>query len=167
MSKTVNARFANGVFTPLEPVAFPEGTIVALSIEAEPTEPVVTHDGTFLPGMEDPQKSSNSPTEPPPGEPTPGNAGQSILEMFDEIHRSMPEGALDELPTDGSMKSEALSVRLAERGGRAVTGAAGEVFADTVWMPCTMPRIRRSKQPCASGSRFRRWPPVRPGQRQR
>ena len=31
-----------------------------------------------------------------------GNAGQSILEMFDEIHRSMPEGAFDDLPTDGS-----------------------------------------------------------------
>lgn len=29
-----------------------------------------------------------------------GNAGQSVLEMFDEIHRSMPEGALDALPTD-------------------------------------------------------------------
>ena len=35
MSKTLNARFANGVFTPLEPVAFPEGTIVVLNIEAD------------------------------------------------------------------------------------------------------------------------------------
>ncbi|MDE2785886.1 MAG: antitoxin family protein [Chloroflexota bacterium] len=81
MSKTVNARFANGVFTPLEPVAFPEGAIVALRIEADPTEPV----------------------EPPPVEPTPGNAGQSILDMFDEIHRSIPEGAFDDLPTDLSV----------------------------------------------------------------
>ena len=27
---------------------------------------------------------------------------QSILEMFDEIHRSMPDGAFDEFPTDGA-----------------------------------------------------------------
>lgn len=78
MSKTVNAKFANGVFTPLEPVVFPEGAIVVLSIEVDLAE------------------------QPPPGEPTPGNAGQSILEMFDEIHRSMPEGAFDDLPTDGA-----------------------------------------------------------------
>ncbi len=104
MSKTVNARFANGVFTPLEPVAFPEGAIVALSIEAEPTEPVVPHDGKFLPGTEDPQKTRQLPNaEPPPGEPALRNTGQSILEMFDEIHRSMPEGALDALPTDLSV----------------------------------------------------------------
>lgn len=104
MSKTVNARFANGVFTPLEPVAFPEGAIVALSIEAEPTEPAVPHDGKFLPGTEAPRKIKQPPdVEPPPGEPTPRNAGQSILDMFDEIHRSMPEGAFDELPTDGSI----------------------------------------------------------------
>lgn len=101
MSKTVNARYANGVFTPLEPVAFPEGAIVALSIEADPTEPAVPRDGKFLPGTADPQKIRQlSNPEPPPGKPTPGNAGQSILEMFDEIHRSMPEGALDALPTD-------------------------------------------------------------------
>lgn len=65
MSKTVNAKFANGVFTPLEPVAFPEGAIVVLKIDAgateqpqitSPAEPFVPHDGKFLPGMEDPQK---------------------------------------------------------------------------------------------------------------
>ena len=101
MSKTVNARFANGVFTPLEPVAFPEGAIVVLNIQAEPTEPAVPHDGKRLPGTEDLRKIKQPlNVEPPPGEPTPGNAGQSILDMFDEIHRSMPEGALDELPTD-------------------------------------------------------------------
>ena len=33
----------------------------------------------------------------------PGNAGQSILEMFDEIHRAMPEGAFDEFPVDGAV----------------------------------------------------------------
>ena len=110
MSKTVNARFANGVFTPLEPVAFPEGAIVVLNIEADPTaqpqiaspaEPFVPHHGKLLPGMEDPQQIKHLPNvEPPPGEPASANAGQSILEMFDEIHRSMPEGALDALPTD-------------------------------------------------------------------
>ena len=65
MSKTVNARYANGVFTPLEPVAVPEGAIVVLNIKAGtteqpqiagPAEPFVPHDGKFLPGMEDPQK---------------------------------------------------------------------------------------------------------------
>ncbi len=110
MSKTVNARFANGVFTPLEPVAFPEGTIVVLNIEADPADQpptanpadlFVPHDGKFLPGMEDPQKIGQLlNVEPRPDEPTSGNAAQSVLEMFDEIHRSMPEGALDALPTD-------------------------------------------------------------------
>ena len=104
MSKTVNARYANGVFTPLEPVAFPEGAIVVLNIGAEPTAPAVPHDGKILPGMEDTQKIKQlSNPEPPAGEPTPVNAGQSILDMFDEIHRSMPEGALDALPTDLSV----------------------------------------------------------------
>ncbi len=101
MSKTINARFANGVFTPLEPVAFPEGAIVVLNIEGGAADPFVPHDGKSLPGTEDPQKIKQLPNaEPSPGEPSPGNAGQSILEMFDEIHRSMPEGALDALPTD-------------------------------------------------------------------
>ena len=103
MSKAVNARFANGVFTPLEPVAFPEGAIVVLNIETESAEPFVPHDGDFLPGMEDPQKINQLRNlGPPSGEPTSAHAGQSILEMFDEIHRSMPEGAFDELPTDGA-----------------------------------------------------------------
>ena len=39
---------------------------------------------------------------PPQGETAAGDAGQSILEMFDEIHRSMPDDAFDELPTDGA-----------------------------------------------------------------
>lgn len=65
MSNTINAKFANGVFTPLEPVGLPEGAIVALSIEDVPvkTPPVsgsagqfVPHNARFLPGMEDPQK---------------------------------------------------------------------------------------------------------------
>ncbi|MCY4416656.1 MAG: antitoxin family protein [Chloroflexi bacterium] len=65
MSTTINARFADGVFTPLEHIAFPEGTIVVLSIETEPAktpsdpspvDQVAPHNGKFLPGMEDPQK---------------------------------------------------------------------------------------------------------------
>ena len=65
MSTTINARFANGVFTPLEPIAFPEGTVVVLSIAGEPLETpsdtgfsgqVAPHNGKFLPGMEDPHK---------------------------------------------------------------------------------------------------------------
>ena len=65
MSKKVHARFANGVFTPLEPVAFLEGTLVVLNIEADPIpEPptpnsdghFIPHNGRFLPGTEDPQK---------------------------------------------------------------------------------------------------------------
>ena len=65
MSKKVHARFANGVFTPLEPVAFLEGTLVVLNIEADPIQDPATpnghgqfipHNGRFLPGMEDPQK---------------------------------------------------------------------------------------------------------------
>lgn len=41
-------------------------------------------------------------SEPPqPAHETPTvNVGQSILDMFDELHRSMPEGALDDWPTD-------------------------------------------------------------------
>ena len=65
MSKIVNARFANGVFTPLEPVTFPEGTVVVLNIDDDssmtasahtPVDQFVPHDARFLPGMEDPQK---------------------------------------------------------------------------------------------------------------
>ena len=32
--------------------------------------------------------------------PSKKSTGQSILEMFDELHRSAPEGAFDELPRD-------------------------------------------------------------------
>ncbi len=65
MTETVNARFANGVFTPLHPVDVPEGALVILNIETDhsqetPTtnqpDSFVPHSGKFLPGMEDPQK---------------------------------------------------------------------------------------------------------------
>ena len=32
----------------------------------------------------------------------PKSAGQSILEIFDELHRAAPPGAFDQLPTDGA-----------------------------------------------------------------
>ena len=63
MSKAVNARFANGVFTPLEPVAFPEGAIVVLNIEAESAEPPVSRTtATSCPAWKTPRRSSNSST---------------------------------------------------------------------------------------------------------
>ena len=34
--------------------------------------------------------------------PSAGKAGESVLEMFDRIHREMPEGAFDGMPTDGA-----------------------------------------------------------------
>ena len=34
--------------------------------------------------------------------PSQKSAGQSILEMFDELHRAMPEDAFDDVPTDGA-----------------------------------------------------------------
>ena len=56
------------------------------------------------------QRLSTPPSEPEPAEasePAPEaheapavDVGQSILDMFDELHRSMPEGALDDWPTD-------------------------------------------------------------------
>ena len=43
MSKTINARFANGVLTPLETLDLPEGALVALSIEtSRPSESAVS-----------------------------------------------------------------------------------------------------------------------------
>ena len=57
MPKTVNARFANGVLIPLEPLDFEEGAVVALSIEVVQPQPqwpenastVVPTEGDFLP----------------------------------------------------------------------------------------------------------------------
>ena len=64
MVRTVNARFANGVLTPLEPVDFPEGALLVLNIEEvhveEPKTPtlpgrIVPNRSGFLPGMDDPK----------------------------------------------------------------------------------------------------------------
>lgn len=38
--------------------------------------------------------------EPQPGETAFDHTAPSVLEMFDEIHRAMPKGALDALPAD-------------------------------------------------------------------
>ena len=65
MSKKVHARFANGVFTPLEPVAFlgrhtRRAQHRSRPIQEPPTPDsdghFIPHNGRFLPGMEDPQK---------------------------------------------------------------------------------------------------------------
>ena len=64
MTKTVNARFANGVLTPLEPLDLPEGALVALSIETAGTSErelaksevkIVPNQSGFAPGI-DPTK---------------------------------------------------------------------------------------------------------------
>ncbi len=66
MPKTVNARFANGVLIPLEPLDFEEGAVVVLSIETVPPKPdrsgnalpVVPNEGDFLPDT-DPKRLKN------------------------------------------------------------------------------------------------------------
>lgn len=66
MPKTVNARFANGVLTPLETLDFEEGAVVVLSIEVVQPQPewsgnappVVPTKGDFLPDA-DPKRLKN------------------------------------------------------------------------------------------------------------
>ena len=64
-TQTVNAKFANGVLTPLEPLNLPEGVLVALNIQtldatgpyapakaaAKPEFRVVPNRGGFAPGV--------------------------------------------------------------------------------------------------------------------
>ena len=50
----------------------------------------------------EPEPAETDAPPPLPHEAPAVNVGQSILDMFDELHRSMPEGALDGLPTDGA-----------------------------------------------------------------
>lgn len=47
VTKTVNARFSNGVLTPLEPLDLPEGVLVELNIQTldVPGPGAPTHDG--------------------------------------------------------------------------------------------------------------------------
>ena len=66
MPKTVNARFANGVLIPLEPLDFEEGAVVVLSIEVAQPRPessgnapqVAPNGGDFLPDA-DPKRLKN------------------------------------------------------------------------------------------------------------
>lgn len=65
-TQTVNARFANGVLTPLEPLDLPEGVLVELNIQrvdapgpdvpvqaaAKPRFRVVPNRGGFAPGVD-------------------------------------------------------------------------------------------------------------------
>ena len=65
-TQTVNARFANGVLTPLEPLDLPEGVLVELNIQtldapgpdapvqaaAKPKFRVVPNRGGFAPGVD-------------------------------------------------------------------------------------------------------------------
>ena len=62
---TVNARFANGVLTPLEPIDLPEGALVVLNIEAagdleretpKPEASFVPNQSGLLPGMDNPKR---------------------------------------------------------------------------------------------------------------
>ena len=67
MTQTVNAKYANGVLTPLEPLDLEEGAEVVLNIETA-TSPdsqqktvkgefrVVPFHSEFLPGMDDPKR---------------------------------------------------------------------------------------------------------------
>lgn len=66
MPRIVNARFANGVLIPLEPLDFEEGAVVALSIEVAQlrpewsgnSPPAVPNQGDFPPDV-DPKRLKN------------------------------------------------------------------------------------------------------------
>ena len=75
MTTTVRATYANGVLTPQEPLDLEEGKQVTLSID------------------------DVSPSD----EALPGEAhGESLLEMFARLRKSVPAGAWDEMPIDGA-----------------------------------------------------------------
>ena len=75
---TVRAKYEKGVLTPLEPLDLEEGREIVLSFE-EATRPVAeTHVGDS------------------------DNVGESILEMFERLRKSVPPEAWDGLPTDGA-----------------------------------------------------------------
>lgn len=75
MTTTVRATYANGVLTPQEPLDLEEGKQVTVSIEDAPVS-----DGA------------------PPGE----AQGESLIEMFARLRKSVPPGAWDEMPIDGA-----------------------------------------------------------------
>lgn len=75
MTTTVRATYANGVLTPQEPLDIKEGKQVTLSIEDVP--------------LSDGAPSSEAP-------------GESLLEMFERVRKSVPPGAWDDMPDDGA-----------------------------------------------------------------
>ncbi len=75
MTTTVRATYANGVLTPQEPLDLEEGKQVTVSIEDAPL-----------------------PDGAPPGE----AHGESLVEMFERLRKSVPPGAWDDMPDDGA-----------------------------------------------------------------
>ena len=75
MTRTVRATYANGVLTPQEPLDLEEGQQVMVSIEDVPVSVGV-----------------------PSGE----AHGESLLEMFERLRKSVPPGAWDDMPVDGA-----------------------------------------------------------------
>ena len=73
MTLRLKAEYINGTLKPLEPLNLEEGTVVILSIE-EHDEAIDTKE-----------------------------EADSLLAMMEEIWKSLPEEALENLPTDGSI----------------------------------------------------------------
>ena len=73
---TIRARYEKGVLTPLEPLDLEEGKEVVVSVQDAPT-----------PNGEYRAKVSE-------------DTGESLLEMFDRLRKSVPPEAWDGLPTD-------------------------------------------------------------------
>ncbi len=81
MVTSVRARYAKGVFTPLEPLEFEEGKEVKLSIE----------DAT-------PRDSESTLTSEDFGKPK--QRHETVSEMFERYRRSIPKEAWEGKPTD-------------------------------------------------------------------
>ena len=75
MTTTVRATYANGVLTPQEPLDLEEGKQVTVSIEDAPV---------------------------PDGAPSGETHGESLIEMFARLRKSVLPGAWDEMPIDGA-----------------------------------------------------------------
>lgn len=71
MTTTVKATYTNGVLAPLEPLDLKEGEQVTVSIEA-----------------------------PPDGAAAGEARGESLVEMFDRLRKSVPADTWDDLPSD-------------------------------------------------------------------
>ena len=75
MTTTVRATYANGVLTPQEPLDLEEGKQVTVSIEDAPVSDGAASDEAH---------------------------GESLIEMFARLRKSVPPGAWDEMPIDGA-----------------------------------------------------------------